>query len=81
MSKVVQIKGQHMSPKTMLAQLLESAVGIEDFAAVINYKNGDTEVVSTAMKNERMTWLRWVFFEKFRPQPCTCETDTEDSAG
>ena len=64
--KIEMIKG-NVTPAVFCASLMEVSDDIQDIACIINYKNGETHVFNTTMKNIDMAWFRWVFNQDFRP--------------
>lgn len=68
-SKITMIKGSS-TPEVFCAQLLEMADKVEHIACVVQFKKeySSTEVFSTTMSSDSMTWLRWVFDQDFRPE-------------
>ena len=64
----IEMIGDKTTPTVFCAKLMEVSDEIKDIACILNYKNGETHVFNTTMKNIDMAWFRWVFDQDFRPE-------------
>ena len=67
MMSVHMIKGSS-TPPVFCAKLMEASEDIKHIACVVNFKDGESHVFYTSMKNKDRAWLRWVFDQDFRPE-------------
>ena len=65
---VNQLFSGQTTPKTFCGMLVEQSDEIENIACVIHWKDGNTTIANTTMKNEDKAWFRWVFDQDFRPE-------------
>jgi hypothetical protein len=66
MAKVEMLNGD-TTPVVFCNRLTEISDDIKDIAVILNFKNGETHVFNTTMKNRDMAWFRWFFDQEFRP--------------